>query len=82
VIEEESEEDSEVDPEKVKKDLIRHGQDPSDFYVSPPSDTSAKPAANEEKKDSNYMLKDIIDLDQKINSYLTNFNKKKSRTYE
>ena len=45
VIQEDPEEDYSMDlakEEKVKKDLIIYGQDPFDYYVSPPSDTPAK----------------------------------------
>ena len=78
VIEQESEDDAEVDTEKVKKDLIMHGQDASDFYVSPPSHTAPRPPG-QTQTGSNYMLEDIIDLDQRINSYLVNSNKKKTQ---
>lgn len=87
VIEQESgedEDDSEIDEGKVKKDLMKHVEDPSDFYVSPPSNTPVKSInqfdsrKREDSNESVYMLQDIIDLQTKIHSYIKNFNKKRS----
>ncbi len=41
--EEGEDEDSGVDERKIKRDLMMHGEDPSDYYVSPPSSNSATP---------------------------------------
>ena len=71
VIEEESEEyreeeDEEFDEKKVQRDLIMHVEDPSDFYVSPPSTTPIKIIEEGEQKQQrstpSYMLQDILDL--------------------
>lgn len=70
-----------MDQINVKKDIIKYSEDQSDFYVSPPSNAQTKPIQNAVESDitqsGNYVLKDLIDLDTKINNYIQNFNKSK-----
>lgn len=73
-----------MDERKIKRDLMMHGEDPSDYYVSPPSSNSATPIKTisdlkNEQPGSSYILQDIIDLESKIHNYIRNFNKKRSK---
>lgn len=68
VIEEEPEEDEDEGEleQKVRRDLMMHVEDPSDFYISPPSNTPIKavssPSDPRKEAEGGFMLKDIMDL--------------------
>ena len=64
-----SEEARSVDSGILRKDLMMHVEDSSEFYVSPPSEPN--------KSEGGFVLGEILELDEKVQNFIRNNLKNK-----